>query len=768
MTSGFHARGCGCPVCRDPGAIQGLGEASDTVQGDGPIATNLIDALLPGPFSRWNWSAPYGTAVTLTFSFMEEAPAAATDTERASFAPLNEAARTAARSVLRQAAGIAHVTFTEVADSERADVRFGMSSQSGSSGYTYLPGGTRGGEVFLNRDYAANLTPSVGTAGYSVLLHETGHALGLKHPGNYNTTGTMVGPFLPADQDTTQYTVMSYNAAPSDLHPSSYMPYDIAALQHLYGAATDTRSGDDTYSFATAAEALTIWDGGGTDTFDLFNQTAGARVDLTAGAFSSIGTRNGTLARQNVAVADGVVIENAVGGAGADSIQGNDADNALRGGKGDDSLLGGAGADTLEGGAGTDQLTGGAGDDLFLVTRGAGSDTITDAAAGDRIRVAGLALAGTVTAGDGAALGRGQVQAEAAGGTTVLHLGADTVPGDDIQVRLTGSVALARLALSGGDVVIGAMPAPSTSVEVGTGTGGGGGGGSTTPPPVESPPATSPASVEAALLDAAAARGITDPSIAAGLAEFVGMAPVSVRTAAPTGPEVLSGDAATVLLLDGRGTPADVPVKVDGVGYLTLVGHLLVTGGAGANVIIGDADTQTILAGAGADSVRAGGGNDVLYGNAGGDALNGNMGNDTLFGGHDDDTVLGGRDDDVEFGNVGADVMNGNMGRDTLYGGRGADSLFGGHDDDWLSGDHGDDTLHGGQGSDIFVFGTGVGADTVADFHPLEGDRIRLQGVGYEVAQSAGGDALLNLSDGGRVLLMGVSAAAVSPDWFVV
>jgi hypothetical protein len=69
-----------------------------------------------------------------------------------------------------------------------------------------------------------NLTP--GGYGYETLLHELGHALGLKHPFDDSIN-------LPASQDNTSNTLMSYKST-GGAH-SHYSQYDIAALKWLYG-----------------------------------------------------------------------------------------------------------------------------------------------------------------------------------------------------------------------------------------------------------------------------------------------------------------------------------------------------------------------------------------------------------------------------------------------------------------------------------------------------------------------------------------------------
>jgi Ca2+-binding RTX toxin-like protein len=65
----------------------------------------------------------------------------------------------------------------------------------------------------------------------------------------------------------------------------------------------------------------------------------------------------------------------------------------------------------------------------------------------------------------------------------------------------------------------------------------------------------------------------------------------------------------------------------------------------------------------------------------------------------------------------GADEIHGGAGGDKLFGGAGGDRLFGDDGADRLDGGIGNDRLKGGAASDTFVFKTGTGRDTIADFH---------------------------------------------------
>ena len=161
------------------------------------------------------------------------------------------------------------------------------------------------------------------------------------------------------------------------------MALDIAALQHMYGANMTVRTGADTYNLPGGNRIGTfwscIWDAGGIDTV----QGAGARsntIDLRAATLLAAPGGGGFVSyadgvRGGFTIANGVVIENAIGGNYADSIRGNQAANRLTGNAGHDKLwglggnnvlIGGAGNDVLNGGSGSDRLHGGLGADDFV------------------------------------------------------------------------------------------------------------------------------------------------------------------------------------------------------------------------------------------------------------------------------------------------------------------------------------------------------------------------------------------------------------------
>jgi Ca2+-binding RTX toxin-like protein len=115
-------------------------------------------------------------------------------------------------------------------------------------------------------------------------------------------------------------------------------------------------------------------------------------------------------------------------------------------------------------------------------------------------------------------------------------------------------------------------------------------------------------------------------------------------------------------------------------------------------------------------------------------------------------------------------TLQGNAGNDALIGRGGNDVLQGGPGDDMLFGGIGTNQLNGGPGRDLFVFEGGT--DTIQDFTPADGDRIRITGdaatvsalVASAVATPDG--VRLTPEAGASITLLGISPQELSTDWF--
>ena len=352
--------------------------------------------------------------------------------------PYTDAQEAAARDAVQLWDDLIPQTFKEVSGMG-ADIVY-ANSDDPAQAYAYYPG-HRGwkfqSDVFTHNpetNWTNNwFTP--GGYGNTTLIHETGHTLGLSHPGAYNYDPNVSQDYVGLAeyaQDSRQYSIMSYWDASETgavivnwdefvfSTPQTPMLHDILAIQSIYGADPTTRAGDTIYGFHSNAgndlydfnqnpyPFMSIYDAKGNDTLDLSGFTASQFVDLHAGSFSSIG--QGAPSAADVAAArahlaeisglnfgsisqgsinatvnyyagfNGQAIEADTGVAGINATEysnfsiayGVTIENAI-GGSARDLLWGNEVANTLSGMGGNDVLEGFEGNDTLI--GGDGSDT---------------------------------------------------------------------------------------------------------------------------------------------------------------------------------------------------------------------------------------------------------------------------------------------------------------------------------------------------------------------------------------------------------
>ncbi|WP_022685541.1 M10 family metallopeptidase C-terminal domain-containing protein [Sphingomonas phyllosphaerae] len=553
-------------------------------------------------------------------------------------------------------------------------------------------------------------------------------------------TGTIVTDFSVRDGDRLDltYLVTGYTNPDGSTTPTT-LNYNLGEDPFATGTLRVIQSGDDTLVQADRDGVL----GAGFGFVTVLTLKDVATASLTAANFSIAPFELGLDVPADPSLSS---VPATLGSDGADTLNGTAGRNRILGLGGDDRLFGFAGNDVLIGAAGNDVLDGGTGADMMI--GGTGDDLYRIDNVGDRVFEADSGGTDTVETAVGWTMGIGIENVR------VLNDARVTIVGNYLNnVMRAGAGSVIFDGGLGNDTLTGGAARDNLS----------GGGG--------------------------------DDRIdgGAGMDVMTGGAGDDLYVVDANGDlvvEAANGGTDTVR----SGTDYTLTANVEN---LYLIGAARTgTGNTLDNGLYGTAGNDTLSGLAGNDVLKGWAGDDRLFGGAGGDTLYGAEGNDRLDGGAGADRMQGDGGDDIYFVDDGGDQViefwqNGQGGIDSVYasvnwtlgahlenlymtgsaavngagnaldnvvrGSAGDNVLRGGGGNDTIVGQGGSDMLWGDAGADTFVFGTGSGRDTIADFG--SGDTIDLSGYRFDGAPTVtdlGADTLIDLGDGNAILMVGI------------
>ena len=393
----------------------------------GEVATPTATAIAP------NVKQIAGARTTIYYDYLSGTESYLSKADKKGFTAIATEQKGAIESAFSYLSTLVNVTF--VNDAQRADIKFGNNDQTASAGYATYPSTNPGRPSILmldnsnNPENAGAKLAEKGSYGWQTLIHELGHAMGLKHPGAYNAGGgTTPGPYLPPTMDNRSMSIMSYkNPTASTVvtlsgsstnnsyslqtsmaasTPSTFQVFDVAALQYLYGANTTSTQPNPMSITDDYKKFETVWAPQGIE----LNATATTRsnlFDLRAGGYSSISVRTEA---SNVAdfkaqlVAKGFSESNANTAANSvmSSLKAKKADATLYNGKNSLALsygsqykkvVGGTGSDKFFAGTYSTDIDGGGGNGMdTLYLQGLDKDWVVDKTAGTAVAKSGGAV----------------------------------------------------------------------------------------------------------------------------------------------------------------------------------------------------------------------------------------------------------------------------------------------------------------------------------------------------------------------------------------